>query len=235
MALSIKEKLNTAADELLKLIPADQQEAARAHYSRLQDATRDVESVSTRQQAWWETNKDAVNERDTLRAQLAARPAAPEDGMNRNQIQAALDQQKQELLETGLSITTLAATLAVNHYNEFKEPLDMTDLTKKAIAANKPLDTFYAESVAQRRAERQTAERAEEIKKAREEGRTEGLTEGLKRVPGGALPYPVGQNAPTTLAGITKSKPGETPAVNPEFTLDAAVATANAVMAGQNR
>jgi hypothetical protein len=152
--------------------------------------------------------------------------------MDDNAIQAALDKQKQELLETGLSITTLAATLAVQHLNEFKEPLDMVDLTRKAIAANKPLDTFYTESVAQRRTERNTAEREAENKRIREEGRAEGLAEGLKRIPGGALPYPVGSSAPTTLAGLKKTEAG---AANPDYSLDAAVATANAVMAGQNR
>lgn len=229
-------KLNTFVDRLLEHVPEDKKAAVRAEYSAAQDemttleqARTRVEEVAGKQREWWEGNKDAVAERDRLRTELAAKGAAPVNGaITKEDLDQRDARVRADTLETGLGLVTAMTNIAMGHLHEFNEVLDTHKLTQEAIKANKALDVYYAETVATRRAERNTAQRATEIAAAREEGKKEGVTETLARG-GRDLPFPVGSTAPTTLSGLRKPADGQAS----QYGLEAAVATANAVIAQQ--
>lgn len=235
-------KPNTAAflDRLFEHVPEEQRAAARPAYSALQDRLNAVDQTYQQQSAWWEANKDAVQERDRLaqeiaqlRGQQQQQPqgsgAAGGQVVDQNAITAAIQEASARTLETGLGLVTTITNLAVGHMKEFGEPIDAQKLAQDAIAARMPIDQFYAQLVAPKRAERQTAELNARIEAAKAEGVQAGRQEVLSRM-GKDMPYPSpsGQPAVTTLTGLRKPVDG---APN-QFSLEAAVATANEVMAG---
>lgn len=239
-----KGQLNTFLDDLMQYVPADQRAAAQSIYSKaadraatLEGTAQQVAETAQQQHAWWERNKNVVEERDTLAARLAANNPNPNPNPNpggspvdMNAITQAIKASEAATLETGLGLVTTITTIAAQHQAEFGEPLNATQLTKDAIAAGVPIEQFYANSVAGRRNEKAQATRAAELAAAKAEGIEAGRQEVLARIPNGQLPFPVaGQPAVTTLAGLKKPGQGEP---NP-FSLDAAVATLNAEMAGR--
>lgn len=242
MALPTKGQLNTFVDRLLAFVPEDKRGEARSIYSQLSDAAGELDlerarlvDVGTKQTDWWNKNQNAVEERDRLRAELAARPAGG-GGMDENAIQKSINDAVAEAsartLETGLGLITVTSNIATGHLKEFGETIDTVKLAKDAIAAGQPIDQFYHQSVAQRRQERDTAARTAELQKARDEGAAAGRQEVLNQLPGKGLPFPSpNASGPTTLAGLKKPEAG---AANP-YSLDAAVQIANEVMARQNQ
>ena len=154
--------------------------------------------------------------------------------MDPNEITAAIQAAQNSTLETGLGLVTVITGIGINHLKEFGEVLDVQKLAEDALAARQPIDQFYNRQVAGRRTERQNAEIEAKIAAARNEGMESGRKEIVDRL-GGSLPFPSvsGQvAAPRTLDGLRK--PADAAAANP-FSLEAAVATANAVLAGQNK
>jgi hypothetical protein len=119
--------------------------------------------------------------------------------------------------------------IALGHYREFNEQLNTRDLAQNAIAAGKTAKTYYDDLVRERREKKANEDRAAADAKLLEQGRVEGRKEILERAGQGGPPYPVGSTAPTTLTGLRKPAEGQ---ASP-FSLDAAVATANAVAAKQ--
>lgn len=233
---------NTAefVTRLWQAIPEAEREQHRSAFSALNDRIRAVDETHQRQVSWWETNKNAVAERDQLKEQLAAAGRATSNstpeavGMDQNQIAQAIQAAQASTLETGLGLVTTITQIGMNHFKEFGEVINAQKLAEDAIAARLPIDQFYNQSVAQRRTERQNAEIEAKIAAARNEGMESGRKEIVDRL-GGSLPFPSvsGQvAAPRTLDGLRK--PADAAAANP-FSLEAAVATANAVMAGQNK
>lgn len=227
-------KLNTFVDEMLKHVPEENKAAVRALYSQASDEVTTIEAAAARvnttaaeQARWWAANKDAVAERNRLQQEATNRPA--NTGLDEATITQRLQDMRNETLETGLGLVTTLTNIGIRHIHEFGEAIDTADLARKAIEAKQPLDVYYANSVAERRQTRDAAARAKELADATEAGHKAGVAETLARTPGGALPYPVGEGAPTTLMGLRKQPTGQaTP-----FSLDAAVATANAVIAAQ--
>lgn len=230
-------QLNTFLDRILEHVPEDKKAAVRAEYSRAQDHVSQVETeldaarakvtqVATEQTAWWEANKDAVRERDQLRQKVAATPAT--SGVDQTELDKRLAATRDEVLGTGLGLVTAMTNLGLQHMKEFGEVLDTTKLAKDAIAAGKDLASFYTESVAPRRQEIAAAAREKELADARADERAKTTQELLSKA-GQAIPYPVGNSAPTTLAGLRKPAEGQ---ANP-FGLEAAVATATQVAARQ--
>lgn len=233
MAIQLK-TAKSFLDRVLEKVPEAEREGLRADYSRAQDEIDGVQSeldtamgkvraTATAQNQWWEGNKDAVHERDTLKKQLEG---APKGGMEVGEIEKRLTAQKDEVLSMGLGLITTASTISARHLKEFDEPLDMQKLADEAVKANMTLQGYYDQHVGPRRQERTEAANKLAIANAREEGKREGLSEGIKRA-GDGMPYPVGA-APTTLAGLKKPAEG---AANP-FSLEAAVETANKTLAG---
>lgn len=234
------DKLNTEIDSLLKLVPEDQREAARAHYSRVQDGVNQITATAREQGAWWERNKDAVVERDSLRVRVAQTNGNTNPNPNPNpenptgnviteaMLKKALEDQRADLLGIGLGMTTEIPSIGLKHMKEFGEELDLRKLAKDAMDAGKNVQDYYNESVAPRRLERDTAARTAELAAAEQRGIEKGRKEILERTPGQGMPYPVGSSAPTTLAGLKKPE-----GANP-YGLDAAVATANSVLARQS-
>jgi len=237
-------KLNTDVDAMLSLIPEEHREKARAQYSRIQDAARElvdkhrqVVTTANEQSVWWRDHQNDVAELAELRRKTGQSGQSNGNGNGNGDgnaitqavLDAALAKQRDEILGTGLGLITANGTISAQHLHEFGEVLDLRKLTQDAMAANTPLDQFYAESVAARRKERDDKARAAELAKAREEGKAEGLKEGLART-GQGMPYPVGVSAPTTLSGLRKPAEGQP---NP-YGLEAAIATANEVLARSN-
>lgn len=231
MAPRATEQLKTYLDRILEQVPADKRDAVRADYSRAQDLATAVDTTATRQAEWWEGNKDAVAERDRLRA-AATTPTSTISGLDATEVDNRIAKASQQNIETGLGLITIATTIAAQHLNEFKEPLDMTKLTQEAIAAKMPLDQYYHGFVAPRRVERQNAQIAADKEVARKEGIEAGRKEVMDSL-GQTMPYPMpnqGIAAPTTLSGLRKPANGE---ARPD-PVDAAVRTAVEVMNRQN-
>lgn len=235
-------KLNSFIDRVLENVPEEKRAAIRSEYSAAQDEVRSLEEanarvqqVATAQTEWWNRNKDTVAERDRLKAELEAarnpnnnnHPAGLSETDVTKRITDAVAAAKDEMLQTGLGLTTVIPTLSVRHYQEFGEVLDSAELAKAAIASGRTIQAEYDHSVAERRQTRANEKLAADLAKAREEGKQEGIREQMARA-GSNMPYPVGQTAPTTLSGLKKPAEGANP-----FSLEAAVATANEVAASQ--
>lgn len=220
---------------MLEHVPEAQRAQVRSEYSAAQDEAATLESEITRvraigvqQKNWWDTNKDAVAERDQLRTQVAARPTEQATGLSESEIQKRIDAMRDETMGTGLGLMTTGMNIGVGHLKEFGETIDMGKLTRDAINAGKTLEAHYNEQVAPRRAERATADLNTRLAAERAAGRQEGVTETLNKV-GQGMPFPVGSTEPTTLSGLrTPTDQGR-----PGTTLNDAIATANAVMAEQ--
>lgn len=231
-------QLKNFLDELLTHVPEDKRDSVRATYSKAQDtvttidtAIQQVNQTAAQQRQWWESNKDAVDERNRLRGENEQlKSTKPNDQqVDVNAIQKAIDASRNEVMDTGLGLATTLTDLGLQHYKEFGEALNTRELAQKAIEARKPLDQFYAESMAPRRQERQTAEQTKAVQDAEERGRQAGMQEGMKAA-GKALPYPTANAPVTTLAGLRKPADGASP-----YSLEAAVATAMSVANEQNK
>lgn len=227
-------KLNSFIDRLLENVPEEKKAAVRAEYSAAQDEARAFETeaarirgIGTQQLEWWNTHKDAVTERDQLRTQLATRSTEPVSGLNESEIQKRIDAMRDETMGTGLGLLTAGMNIGIGHLKEFGEQIDMGKLTQDAINAGKKLVDHYNELVAPRRQERAATELATKLADAEARGKAAGVQETLNRV-GQGMPFPTGSHPePTTLSGL---RPVDQ---RPATSLDAAVATANAVMAEQ--
>ncbi|HET9258278.1 MAG TPA: hypothetical protein VFO16_24195 [Pseudonocardiaceae bacterium] len=236
-------KLNTDLDAILEMIPEEQRAAARPLYSRLQDQTREVSNlhrqvttVANEQSSWWQKHQNDVTELHELKQRLAANANANGNGNgNGNPIQQAVDletvrrlmqEQRAADFESVLGLVTTIPDIPLAHFIEFGEKLNSRELAAGAMKAGKPVEDYYREMVAERRQKKADEVKAAELAKAREEGVAAGRKEILERT-GQGMPYPVGMTAPTTLAGLKKPGEGQ---VNP-YSLEAAVATANEVMA----
>jgi hypothetical protein len=186
-------QLKSFLDELMGYIPADKQEAARATFSKAHDtvgtldqAIGRVNQTAADQRTWWDRNKDAVVERDQLRVQLGQQqpnpnpnPKPQEAPVDMNVIEKAIIDSRNQVMDAGLGLATTLTDLGLQHYKEFGEALNTRELAQKAIEAKLPLDQFYAQSVSQRRTERQQAEHKAQVDAAREEGRKAGMQDGL--------------------------------------------------------
>lgn len=96
----------------------------------------------------------------------------------------------------GLVLMSLIPTLAMKHYHEFKEVLDVNTVIEHAREKNLPLNLAYEDFVKPRVEERQKKQHDEALSRAREEGAIE------ERRRQQATPYPVSTTEPTTLDGL---------------------------------
>lgn len=229
---------NTSAfvDRLFAAIPEDKKAEVQSAYSALQDRIRVVDDTHQKQSAWWETNKNAVQERDSLAAKVAELQGAQSkpgegSGMNQDAITAALRESEARTLETGLGLITAISTISAQHAKEFGEALDARKLAQDAINAGQNIEQYYATLVSPRRTERMNADVQARIDAARLEGQVAGRKEVMDAT-GRSLPFPSANGSPavTTLSGLKKPADGQ--AASP-FSLDAAVATAMEVASRQ--
>lgn len=238
-------KLSEFVNRVLETVPEDQREVVRSLYSQAQDEIRAseefvgrVRATADQQKSWWEQNKPKVDEYDRLKAE--GKLGTPQVTQPTNQITDAVTRDlltketetlKNDILDQGLALATLTSAIVASHVTEFPgERLDMQKLIADAIAAKKPLDVFYNEQVAPKRAERETAARAKEIAEAEARGAQKAKDEFMTR--NAQLPYPVGQTQPTTLSGLRKPE-GDGGGAKNDYSLEAAVATANEVLQRQ--
>lgn len=220
-------------DKVLEHVPEDKKESVRAEYSRAQDEATNLETARANvirtaeaQTGWWDANKGAIEELKKLKE--GGNPNPITDAVDKNALSTGLQGLEDKVMSTGLALMTTMTQLGLDHMAEFPgEKLDVTRLANEAMKAGKPLVDYYNEQVAPKRTARQEAEIAKKVADATEAGRLAGVAETLKKVPGQGMPYPVGSSAPTTLAGLTKPAAGT---ADP-YSLDAAVATANAEVA----
>ena len=190
----------------------------------------DYSKVRDLQTKWWDTNSQKVTEYDRLKASGSLREGDPQPTeAERAAAAAAADPNKRPVtLEEGralerdsLRLNAIISGIATSHFHEFSEPLNTLEIVDKALAAGRPIQEFYDESVKERRQKRDTENRAKELKDAEERGKQAGREEAMRSMDGKTMPYPVGSSAPTTLAGL---RPPDD-AAKAQHTVDAAVAT----------
>lgn len=163
----IPEEQRAAAEEVLTGTPAVLEKIG-AGVLRQEDYSR----VRDQQTKWWEETQPLVELGQKAKAagfdpsKPATPPALPDDVVRR----ADLEQREGLILPL---IGTLSG-LAVQHYAEFGEPLDIMAIINNPEAVKKGVPAFYAESVATRRAEKAKAaeekrinEKADEIVRER--------------------------------------------------------------------
>lgn len=218
-------------DKVLEHVPEDKKESVRAEYSRAQDEATSLEEARANvirtaeaQTVWWGQHKGTVEELKKLKE---AGGNQITDAVDKDTLGKGLQGLEDKVMSTGLALMTTMTQLGLDHMSEFPgEKLDVTKLANEAMKAGKPLVEYYNEQVAPKRTARQEAEIAKKVADATEAGRKLGVEETLKKVPGQGMPYPVGTSSPTTLAGLKKPAEGQ----SDPYSLDAAVATANAEM-----
>lgn len=216
-------------DRVLNLIPEDKRESVRSLYSGAQDeatsletAMANVRRTATEQSAWYTANKDALDQAKDLLAKGGT------GGVSESEIAKRLEQMRDDIMGQGLSLMTVGTTIAGNHMKEFGEPLDMQVLADEAIKAGKTLQAYYDQKVAPKRAEVAETALQLRLKAAKDEGVKEGTQATLARIPGAAMPYPVGQNlGVSTLDGLKKAPEGQAPQDVVQAAAQTAVETLN--------
>lgn len=222
-------------DRILAAVPeGPQREAVRADYSRLHDGIGTIESETARlaevhrqQVAWHGTNHAALEDYNRMKAAGGGGGNPPVD---QNKIEEAMQGLEDRVMSNGLALVTTASTIAASHLHEFKEPLDVRKLAQDAIKAKMTLDDYYSSTVATRRQERAEADLKARLDAAKLEGEKIGADRVRQEYGAANMPFPGragGPVATTTLSGLKKQDGA--PSV-----LDAAVATANAVISAQS-
>lgn len=234
-------KIQSFIDRVLESVPEDKKAEVRAQYSAASDEASALDqerarvaTTAEKQTVWYNANKAALEAARDHQANPNPNPS--DNPMTAAAMNDQMVKFRDEAIGTALGLATATSTIIASHYKEFGEPLDMNKLAQEALKVGKSLDAYYNESVAPRRAEKQTADIAARVATAREEGKAEGVKETLTKIPGAGWPVPTSHsNAPTTLAGLRTPTPGADgqPPANP-FSLEAAVATANRIAAQQS-
>lgn len=198
----------------------------------------EVNEVAETQRSWWERNRDAVAERDALKAGRQPDPQGgqpnvpagtklltPEEAKRiaDEAVASAIKGFSGDVVTFGAQLTTLSG----KHYKEFGDVLDTGQLLALAEEKKIPLPVAYDVLVADARKTRQDAAVEERITKARQEGEQAGRDAAMASV---GNPYPVGEGrAVSPVMATLATRAGQTPeqrsAANPEHSLSAALKT----------
>lgn len=177
---------------------------------------------------WYEANKDALETALAAQEKLAALEAGGGNGNGGGTSPDLSGYVKQDDIakliaarETqALGLMSVMNNITAKHSHEFKEPLDTLPVIKLAQEQGLDYVTAYDRMVAPRREERVKKEQEDALKAAKEEGRQAAIREF------NSVPYPVGNEEPSTLAGLS-AKPEQ------KFGLAAAIDDLHRMRAGQ--
>lgn len=209
----------------------------RSEASRLADDLNGriagVKKTEADQKSWWDQNKDAVAERDRLKAAGGGGGGGVDHGDVQSKIDTAvaaavkgMRDDMAQLESVGVGLATISSRISVSHLNEFHEVVDVEKVAQDAIKNKRTLVDEYNAQVSERRATRDKAAREKELADATEAGRKAGMMEALNRQ---GAPYPINDGSgPSTLSGLRKPAEGEKA---PDYSLEAAVRVAQEVMA----
>lgn len=195
-ALSDEKIYEVAGEDVLK------QEDYSYQMNALQAKEQETQSYKSQLESWYATNKEALD------AYMAAKdnPAgeAPKIDLSkyidRNTFQAELDRRLNAFGQDALRFGTLIPHLAVKHFKEYGEVLDVDALVQHSRSTGLPIDKGgYEDYTKDKTQAKQAADIERRIKEAREAGRQEALKDAN-------IPYPVGSDEPGTLDALFNGK-----------------------------
>jgi hypothetical protein len=189
---------------------------------------------------WWRENEgkakgyDALKaENDRLKAQGAVlddddldeerrRPTLdPSRFVSKEDFDKAVAQQLQQKEQEFLRFNALSQKLAMNHFKEFGEVLDLDEVISHASETRQQLLPAYSDMVRERREKKQ----GEDLKARLDAARAEGAAEERKKFSG--VPFVAKPTVPSTLDGL-EAKEGQKA---PDLSIDALVAQHNELAA----
>lgn len=168
----------TTIDEILGTLPADRRTALQEHLEAAPEFVTAIGAGVLRQQEysrirdqqteWWNANRELAELGQKAKAagfdpsKPATPPAPPSDVVRREE----LEQRDSQSIALGAYLSGLA----VAHFNEFKEVLDVQGIIANPEAAKVGIPKFYETMVAGRRAEAQKAAIDADVARRVEEG-----------------------------------------------------------------
>jgi hypothetical protein len=168
-------------------------DAQKSEFSRSMDRLRGIEREQT---DWWKTHQPLAELGQKAKdagfdpATPGTPPALPDDVVRREHLE-----QREALI---LPLIGTLSGLAVQHFHEFGEPLDVMALINHPEAVKKGIPAFYAESVAPRREEKRKAAEDKRVSDRAEEL----VRERMKAMTHPSFPAPVGDDT-SPLAALT--------------------------------
>jgi hypothetical protein len=191
----------------------------QSDYSKLADEAKTAQdrfdALYAANTEWFETRKAELAEVDTLRTRLAAAEKAPVVASTSLEIpadvvrKADLDKMFETTERGAVAFIAEANILAVKHFKEFGDVLDITKLLADKRVQQIGLQGVYAEQFKEPIAAKAKAAEDARAESFREEGR---MTE-RERIARTRQPYPVVGNEPSALDAIEASRTGEKPVV----------------------
>lgn len=179
-------------------------------FSRLADNLRAREEIVQRtaeeQSSWYRDNQKLLEEAAALKRAGGGRrepeeePIVTQPQLKKEDIVATVAPIIGQIEQDGVRLMGRLSTIGVRHLHEFGEVLDAEQLMESAAKNKRTVDEEYNASVAERRQTRSAEALAKQIAEAEERGRKKGIEETIAA--GGKQPYPVGESAPSTLAGL---------------------------------